>query len=154
MNTIIALRIYIIFLTVLTLSCTPNSDSKFSADNFQLEDGESTQQMIERLSYREVSAEKDGFACGASFHGGLIFSPVSTYPNGEVGEFGIIFPDDRIVKLKLINNSYTDGRLVTKDFGTVVLRTNYTDKVFDMSISYLLTEEQINAIREKYGNIE
>ena len=154
MNTIIALRLFIISLTIFTLSCTSDNKNRSIAEKYQIREEESTQQMIDRLNYREVSTDKDGFECFASFESDFTVTPVHAYPLGKVREFGIIFPDGRIVELDLEETPYIEGQLFTKDFGTVVIRANYARKVFDISLSYLLAEEQINAIRDKHGNVE
>jgi len=154
----------LVFICILTtVGCSKTSDSPGTANQeyhykksslkdifskLHIEKGESTQQMIERLGYREVTTG-DGFDF-TIIRPNLIAKPNELYSYGKVGAILIELPNGRIENIALEDSTYTDGRIVTKDIGTLILRSNYAEYVSDVSWSILMSDEQIAAVQERY----
>ncbi|MFQ5750859.1 MAG: hypothetical protein ACE5HI_02585 [bacterium] len=93
--------------------------------------------------YRTLTKE-DGLDCGARI-ASMEFS-FGGEPTGELVSFECLDKNGNTVQLELASKKMIDGKIETKDFGTILLKS-----ARGASSTYYMTDRQIKKIKEFLG---
>jgi hypothetical protein len=97
----------------------------------------------ESQEYRALTKE-DGLVCGARVES-MEFS-FGGPPTGELASFECLDKNGKTVELELASKKMVDGKIETKQFGTILLKSEGP-----ASGTYYMTDGQIKKIREFLG---